>query len=196
MSVPKDKLMKPLLTILLILLFCALVPAQQGSLLDELKGLEKFRSEKLGDLKLYVSNKGDVVRIMGSACQSICDLDANWKLNFMYVGNWGMRKDDQYYRPKAESLGKLHGIKFFAKRPFKIASLDDLPAGVTCRDSNGVHEAPSIKNRVCTDREKRISFYMAAETTSDGKYVDGQLVWISYIPSNTDYDNIWELIRK
>lgn len=180
----------------MILLLCALVPAQQSSVLDELKGLERFRSEKLGELKLYVSNKADVARIVGRACQSICDLDANWKLNFMYVDNWGMKKGDQYYRPKAESLGKLHGIKFFAKGSFKIASLDDLPAGVTCRMSNGVQEAPSIKNRVCTDREKRISFYMAAETTSDGKYVDGQLVWISYIPNIADYDNIWELIRK
>jgi hypothetical protein len=188
--------MRNLLTIPLILLLCALVPAQQKSLLDELKGLEKFRSEKLGELKLYVSNKADVVRVMGKACQSICDLDANWKINFMYVSTWGMRKDDQFYRPKAETLGKLHGIKFFAKRSFKIDSVEDLPVGVTCRTSNGLHEAPSIKNEVCIDRAKMISFYIARETTSDGKYVDGQLVSISYIPNQADYDSIWELIRK
>ena len=188
--------MKTLLAISLILLLCALVPAQQGSLLDELNGLERFRTEKLRELKLFVSNKDDVVRVMGKACQSICDYDANWRINFGYVGNWGMRKDGQYYRPKAENLGKLSHIWFFAKRSFMITSLDDLPAGVTCRTSNGVHEAPAIKNRVCTDRDKRISFYIAAETTSDGKYVDGQLVRINYIPKTADYDNIWELIPK
>ena len=177
-------------------MFCVLVPAQQRTLLDELKRIEIFRSEKLRDLELFVSNKQYVIRVMGESCQSTCDYDSNWMIIFAYVGNWGMRKNDHYYRPTAESRGKLAHIKFFAKRSIMITSLDDLPAGVECRTSNGLHEAPSIKNRVCTDRDKRLSFYIAAETTSDGKYVEDQLAWITYIPRKEDYDSIWELIRK
>ena len=188
--------MKTLLTIPVILLLCAFVPAQQRPLMEELKGLEQFRSDKLRDLKLFVSNKDDVIRVMGKPCESICNYDANWRIHFGYVGMWGMRKNDRFYRPKAETLGKLSHIKFFAESSFMITSLDDLPAGVECRMSSGLHEGPSIKNRVCVDRSKGISFYIAAETTSDGHYVDGRLVSITFIPETADYDNIWEIIPK
>jgi hypothetical protein len=188
--------MRILLAIPLILLMCASAAAQQRSLLNELKGMESFRSDKLRELKLFVSTKEDVARVMGKECQFVCDHDANWRLRFAYVDNWGMLKDGRHYRPKAESMGKLVHIQFVAERPLMITSADDLPAGVECRMSNGLHESPSIKNRVCTDPGKKISFYMAAETTSDGKYVDGQLLWITFIPDTADYDAIWELIPK
>ena len=192
----KKRSVKTISTIVMVFFLCAAASAQQRSLLEELKGLETFRSERLRDLKFFVSTEDDIVRLMGKRCLSICDYDASWNVYFSRVGNWGMGKDGRHYRPKAQFMRKLAGIKFFAKRPFMITSPDDLPAGVECRSSSGLHEAPAIKNRVCTDAGKRISFYIPSETTADGRYVEGQLLWINFGSDPADYDNIWELIPK
>ncbi|HMS41797.1 MAG TPA: hypothetical protein PKE69_16315, partial [Pyrinomonadaceae bacterium] len=53
---------------------------------NELEGYKFFDKGKLKGLKLTVSTKEDVIKIFGSDCESGCDYDEIWKIDFSYFG--------------------------------------------------------------------------------------------------------------
>lgn len=108
-------------TFLLTLVFASASPAQTGSFPNELKGYEFFGNGKLKNLKIGISTKEDVQKVLGETCESVCDYDENWKASFSFFDNNWIKTDTdpngvktvQYLDQKY--LGKLRKVEFRPK---------------------------------------------------------------------------------
>ena len=120
-------------SVVLTLFFVSASQAQINNYPNELKGFEFFGKGKLRNLKIGVSTKEDVRNILGETCESACDYDKNWTINFdFYENNW-IKKDTnpngektvQYLDQKY--LGKLRRIELRSKKrvSFKDISFSD-----------------------------------------------------------------------
>lgn len=87
---------------------------------NELEGYKFFDKGKLNGLKLTVSTKEDVKKNFGSDCDSGCDYDDNWKINFNYFGliSKEITVDNRRikYVPREEFIGKIDSISFIPQR--------------------------------------------------------------------------------
>ncbi len=103
--------------------------AQTGLYPNELKGYEFFGKGKLKNLKVGVSTKEDVEKVLGKNCDSGCDYDENWTVEFSFFDNNWIKTDTdpngvktvQYLDQKY--LGKLRKIEL---RPKKRISLNNM----------------------------------------------------------------------
>lgn len=114
---------------LLTLVFVSVAQAQPGYYTNELKGYEFFGKGKLKNLKIGVSTKEDVEKVLGKSCDPVCDYDENWSVEFSFFDNNWIKTDTdpngvrtvQYLDQKY--LGKLRKIEL---RPKKKISLKDV----------------------------------------------------------------------
>jgi hypothetical protein len=106
------KQIKPV--IIFILLFVPIVFAQKNPYPNELKGFQFFGKGKLKHLKLGISAKKDVMTIFGKDCESYCDYDKNWEINFIYFRNitkvTTINDIKTKYVPNPKYLGTLYSI--------------------------------------------------------------------------------------
>lgn len=87
---------------------------------NELKGYEFFDRGRLKGLRLGISTREDVKNIFGASCETSCDYDRNWRINFSYFENnskevtIGKNKPVKYV-PDAQYIGKLYSIALSPK---------------------------------------------------------------------------------
>jgi len=61
-------------------------PGQLNTYPNELKAFRFFNQGKLKGLQLTVSTRENVKKNFGSDCETSCDYDDNWKIDFSYFG--------------------------------------------------------------------------------------------------------------
>ena len=181
-------------TFLLAFAFCA--SAQNNQYPNEIEGNEFFKNGKLNDLKLLDSDRDDVKAIFGKNCDNGCDYNEDWKIGFSYVNAGWYKKfaengDEKLYKPKPEFLGKLAAITFLPKRQILLLGSTVIPKEIKC--NNGFTSRYNC--RVCTD-DKRVSYIISNETTTDGKVIKGQIISIDYVSSEKDDNEIYALVEK
>ena len=87
---------------------------------NELQGYNFFDKGKLKGLKVTVSTKEDVTKNFGSDCESGCDYNDDWSVNFSYFGT--ITKETTIndkkikYVPKEELIGKIYSIRLIPKK--------------------------------------------------------------------------------
>ncbi|CAN5277491.1 hypothetical protein BH20ACI1_BH20ACI1_21400 [soil metagenome] len=114
---------------LLTLVFVSVSQAQINSYPNELKGYEFFGKGKLKSLKIGVSTVEDVKNALGETCESVCDYDENWTVNFdFFENNWIKTDTDpkgvktvQYLDQKF--LGKLRKIELRPKKKISFRNV-------------------------------------------------------------------------
>lgn len=123
----KYKIMKtPILLVifsfLLTLVFASASQAQTNSYPNELKGYEFFGKGKLKNLKIGVSTKEDVRKVLGKTCETVCDYDENWTIVFDFFDNNWIKTDTEPNGVKTvqyldqKFLGKLRKIELRPKK--------------------------------------------------------------------------------
>ncbi len=95
-------------------------PGKLNTYPNELEDYKFFDQGRLKGLKITVSTKEDVEKIFGSDCDSKCDYDDKWQIDFDYFG--GITKEITVnerkvkYIPKKELIGKIYSISFIPKQ--------------------------------------------------------------------------------
>ena len=103
------------------------IAGKLNTYLNELQGYKFFDKDKLKGLKVTVSTKEDVKRSFGSDCESGCDYNNDWSVNFSYFGT--MTKETTIndkktkYVPKEEYVGKVYSIRLIPKKHISFSQV-------------------------------------------------------------------------
>lgn len=125
----KSAILFVIFSFLLMLVFVSASQAQANPYPNELKGYEFFGNGKFKNLKVGVSTKADVKKVLGDTCESVCDYDENWTVSFSFFdNNWIKTNTD----PKGiktvkyldeRYLGKLRKVELRPKKQISFADI-------------------------------------------------------------------------
>lgn len=94
---------------------------------NELQGYNFFDKGKLKGLKVTVSTREDVKKNFGSDCESGCDYNNDWSVNFSYFGTMTkeITVDEKKikYVPKEEYVGKVYSIRLIPKKRVSFSQI-------------------------------------------------------------------------
>lgn len=94
---------------------------------NELQGYKFFDEGKLKGLKVTVSTKEDVKNNFGSDCESGCDYNNDWSINFSYFGSMykEITVNDKTikYVPKEEYIEKVYSIRLTSKKRISFSRI-------------------------------------------------------------------------
>ncbi len=173
------------------------IPGEPNTYPNELEGYNFFDRGKLRGLKLMVSTKEDVTKIFGSDCDSDCDYDDNWKINFNYFGGISKEKTvgDRRIRfvPKKELVGKIYSISITPKQrlpfdrvvfPIQFKRLANFSVGHNFKPDGRMSKAVGTSYKTYLDRYGlRYAIYQDGYTIGDVEKSDrrkGDLMFIEY----------------
>jgi hypothetical protein len=117
------------LTFLLTLIFVPNAQAQNNPYPNELQGYEFFGKGRLKGLRPGVSAKEDVKRIFGENCESLCDYDADWTVQFSFFENNWIKEDTDpegkknVYNLDPKFIGKLRKIEMRPKKQISFGKV-------------------------------------------------------------------------
>lgn len=174
--------------------------AQDTRFPNELKGYEFFGSGRFQDLKLLVSTKADVKRVMGKHCEHGCDYDPDWTMTFAYVNDrWSKKANDLAYKAKEDLIGTLASISFRPRRPIVLTAEDVLPSEFTCNPpiTTSGPFAGEFRSQICMD-DKRVIYAISRDAVNVGGTLTlkRQITYIDYAPPEKDFDAIFVLADK
>lgn len=94
---------------------------------NELQGYSFFGKGKLKGLEVTVSTREDVKKNFGSDCESGCDYNNDWSVDFSYFGTMTkeITVDEKKieYVPKEEYIGKVYSIRLIPKKPVSFSQI-------------------------------------------------------------------------
>lgn len=94
---------------------------------NELQGYNFFDKGKLKGLKVTVSTREDVKKNFGSDCESGCDYNNEWSVDFSYFGTMTkemtVNEKKTKYVPKEEYVGKVYSIRLIPKKRVSFSQI-------------------------------------------------------------------------
>ncbi len=155
--------------------------AQNNPYPNELEGYDFFGNGKLKDLKLGFSTKENVKKIFGKKCDSSCDYDTDWTINFSYYENaWTKEDIDQknkkiVYYLDSKYLGKLRKIEIRPKKQVSLGNVSFPNAFQKLSRSSITNDTRIRKKRMITYELFQDSYGLVYELFDRADYDDIKL---------------------
>jgi hypothetical protein len=188
---------KLMFAVALVGLFLIAAQAQETAFPNELEGFQFMKMDKMRDLTLLVSTKGDVAARFGADCVNGCDFDENWRIEFAYINSgWSKSDTDKglttVYRPKVDLVDRLVNINFRPRKPVILPESVVFPATFKCSTGLTTQGELKFKTMDCMD-DRRVWYMYAIEANETAKLQKNQFIGIHYLPTEAQEKAIYAL---
>ena len=180
-----------------LLAFAFQVSAQDIQFSNELKGFKFYGQGKLKDIQLSVSKLEDWTRVFGEDCLSTCDLNENWEVSFLTVGENATSSITENNVERKFMLFPQYENTLWTilMKPKKRVSFSKVSFPETFRKSFGMTSHSKYTYEVYSDSDG-LDYWIHAKNTKDGKYKKGDLSSIHYTIPETIESRFHFLIEQ
>ncbi|HMJ09357.1 MAG TPA: hypothetical protein VK468_10155 [Pyrinomonadaceae bacterium] len=172
---------------------------------NELRGFEFFTNGKLKGLRLGISGQMDVVRALGSDCESRCSYDRNWDVVIEYYRTNVKRTYDSGGKDEKEQIidpkfhGKIKSVRLVPRKKLRfdvLAIKDEFYKSRNVVFGHGFGTRPVNSNTVTYTDGFGLCYEVADRQAVDSssrslKYRKGTLLAVEYNVPNRIEDSLW-----